>query len=67
MNDTQMPHLTRELIEYLESVYPDQAPRLEMPERMIWMKVGQVELVRMLRLAFDHQQEVARLGDGDFG
>lgn len=45
----EVPHISSELIEYLEKMYPDQVPLPSMGDRDIWIKVGQVEVVRKLK------------------
>lgn len=52
-----IPTITKELIEYLEAIYPDKAPKLNDSDRQIWATVGQVELVRHLRAIHDQQTE----------
>ena len=35
-----VPTLTKELIDYLETLYPDKAPDISMEERRIWYVTG---------------------------
>lgn len=59
-----IPHIPEDLVEYLEATYPDQVPTPDDLDRMIWMKVGQVELVRMLRMHMERQQESLLTSEG---
>lgn len=52
-----IPQIPPELLEYLESLYPDCSPDLKTPDRQIWHKAGQVDVVRHLRSIFDQQNE----------
>jgi hypothetical protein len=58
----KIPHVSTELIEYLEIVYKDQVPRRSDTEREIWTKVGQVEVVKHLRAL--HEDQVRRALEG---
>lgn len=46
---TPLPRVTIELIEYLETLYPDQAPSLKDDDRKIWFRAGQVDVIRSLK------------------
>lgn len=59
----QLPAISKELIEYLETICPDQAPRLDTAERNIWFNAGKVDLVRHLRSVFDEQNETVLQGN----
>jgi hypothetical protein len=52
-----IPNITPELIEYLESICPDQSPSLTTAERAIWFDAGKADLVRHLRGVFDEQSQ----------
>lgn len=41
--------ITEDLLQYLEKIYPDQLPSKKIEDRDLWIKVGQVEVVRFLR------------------
>ena len=56
---TPHPFIPVELLEYLERAYPDRAPDPSDSERMIWMKAGQVDLVRKLRSHYTRQTDEA--------
>jgi len=52
-----VPTLTKEFIDYLESLYPDKAPDISMEERRIWYVTGQVSVVRHLKDQYNLQEE----------
>jgi hypothetical protein len=52
-----IPEITKELIEYLETICPDAAPSLKTGDREIWWNAGKVDLVRHLRSIHQDQQE----------
>lgn len=54
----KIPHVSKELIEYLEKVYKDQVPRITATEREVWRQVGTVDVVRHLRAL--HEDQVRR-------
>lgn len=58
-----IPEITKELIEYLEGVFPDQAPSIKVGEREIWWNAGKADLVRHLRSIHDEQQQTILQGD----
>jgi hypothetical protein len=51
----QEPLITKDLLEYLERIYPDKCPEPATPEREIWIAVGRATLVRHLRRLFIKQ------------
>lgn len=51
------PHVSKELIDYLTTIYPDRVPDPLDDERMIWCKVGHVEVVRHLTMLYEEQIE----------
>jgi hypothetical protein len=57
MAKQEAPTISQELVEWLEKIYPDKAPNLKDPEREIWMKVGQVDVVKKLRSHFEKARE----------
>ena len=44
-----IPHIPKELLEYLEGICPDQSPSLNTPDREIWFQAGKVDLIRHTR------------------
>lgn len=59
----RIPHVPKELLEYLETICPDSSPRLSDTDREIWFKAGKVDLVRHLRSVFDEQNETILEGN----
>lgn len=51
------PTIPTPLIEWLERTFPARMPALDEPERSIWLRTGQVELVKLLRHWHDRQQK----------
>lgn len=49
MADTPPPHITLELIEYLEGLYPDRVPDPAVTDREVWCSVGSVRVIRKLK------------------
>lgn len=58
-----LPQVSKELIEYLEHIYPDRAPTLGTPLEQLWHNSGKVAVVRHLRAVFDEQNETILNGD----
>lgn len=52
-----IPFIDLELIKYLEEVYPDKCPDLNMEEKLIWFTAGQVSVVRHLKDQYNLQEE----------
>ena len=50
-----LPEISKELVEYLESICPDSAPDLKTPEREIWFDAGKADLVRHLKSIHEEQ------------
>jgi len=46
---TELPVVTKELLEYLETLFPDTSPSIKDEDRKIWFKAGQVDVVNTLR------------------
>lgn len=51
------PHISQELIAYLQELYPDKAPDPSVIDRELWVNVGGVRVVRHLKQLFDEQVE----------
>jgi uncharacterized protein YlzI (FlbEa/FlbD family) len=51
------PKIPKDLLEYLEKMYPEKCPEIDTPDRVIWMTTGQRYVVRHLRRMFDEQNE----------
>jgi hypothetical protein len=52
-----VPHVSPELVEYLENICPDQSPSLQTPDRQIWFNAGRADLVKHLRSILDEQSQ----------
>lgn len=51
--EAKPPSVPLELLTWLERVYPDKAPEPDLSDRDIWIKVGQVQVVRNLRRHYE--------------
>lgn len=58
-----IPHIPKELLEYLEGICPDQSPSLNTPDREIWFQAGKVDLIRHIRSVFEEQNRSIIEGD----
>jgi len=52
-----IPHISEDIIKYLDEVYPDKSPDISMEEKLIWFTAGQVAVVRHLKDQFKLQEE----------
>ena len=52
-----IPHIDKQIVEYLEEAYPDRAPDISMEEKQIWFTAGQVAGVRHLKDQYNLQEE----------
>ncbi len=50
-----LPYVDKELIEWLERIYPDRTPSIEMTDRQIWVQRGNVNVVLKLRDLYEEQ------------
>ena len=50
-----IPHVSEDLIKYLEEICPDSSPSLSTEDRRIWFDAGRVSLVKHLRSIFEEQ------------
>lgn len=46
---SRLPAISKELVEYLEKLYPNVVPSLKDEDRKIWYKAGQVSVVQTLK------------------
>lgn len=53
------PAITRELLEYLRSVYPVRHPKLSTPDREVWWQAGASSVVDHLQSLKDQQDEAS--------
>jgi hypothetical protein len=64
MEDIKTPFIEDGLLEYLQRLYPDQAPEPNQTEREIWMNRGAAGVVRhLVRLHKDQRENI--LGGDD--
>jgi hypothetical protein len=54
-----IPVLSVDLINQLDKEYPDKGPKLTMPDREIWYRVGQRSVVEKLKTILSEQESVA--------
>ncbi len=52
-----IPSIDKQLVDYLEEVYPDRSPDISMEEKLIWFTAGQVAVVRHLKDQYNQQEE----------
>jgi len=50
-----LPYVDKELVEWLEKVFPDRTPTIEMSDREIWIQRGNVNVVLKLRDLYEEQ------------
>jgi hypothetical protein len=50
-----LPYVDKELIEWLERIYPDRTPSIEMTDRQIWVQRGNINVVLKLRDLYEEQ------------
>ena len=48
-DQNQFPHVSEALVKHLERLYPDRTPDPTWSERDIWIRVGMVKIIRLLR------------------
>tara|TARA_R110002073_G_scaffold330303_1_gene513932 strand:+ start:96 stop:338 length:243 start_codon:yes stop_codon:yes gene_type:complete len=53
----KLPKVTPELLEYLSTIYPDQYPSKGATIEEIYIGMGQVSVIRKLRLLLNEQQD----------
>lgn len=55
--DIICPPIPKELLDYLDTIFPDKAPEPDCPDRRVWINVGGAMVVRHLRSQFVVQNE----------
>lgn len=48
MNTPPVPAVSKALVDYVSSVFPDRCPSSEMTEREVWMAAGAAKVARKL-------------------
>lgn len=57
MPETKIPGLTREQVEALDALFPEQSADLNWTDRQVWFKSGQRHVVRFLQQQLRDQEE----------
>jgi len=57
MPETKIPGLTREQVEALDALFPEQCADLNWTDRQVWFKSGQRSVVRFLQQQLRDQEE----------
>ena len=52
-----LPHISDELLAYMERLYQDKAPDIDASERQIWVNRGEVGVLRHFRRLHSDQRE----------
>ena len=55
MEDELMPLISEAMIKRLEQLYTDKCPDLTNSEKDVWLKSGQVSVIRFLRQTYNDQ------------
>ena len=50
-----LPALSKDLIDKLDTLYPDKCPLLTDDDRLVWFKVGQRSVINYLQQIYDEQ------------
>ena len=58
----RIPHVPKELLEFLEELYPLRMPRVDETEREIFVRVGHREVLRTLKKFYDEQEQRQLVG-----
>lgn len=57
MDDLNTPYVSKELLDYLQRLFPDRLPELTDNDRSIWFNRGAAEVTRHLQRLYEQQQE----------
>lgn len=57
MSEQKIPSLTREQVDALDALFPEQCASLEWTDREVWFKSGQRSVVRFLKRQLEIQDE----------
>lgn len=55
--NTELPHISQNLVDYLHKVYQDNVPNVGMSDREIWVEVGKISVVRHIQDLYNQQNE----------
>lgn len=53
----KFPPVSKELLDHLDKLYPDRCPDASTGERELWVRVGEVRVVRKLKQAYEIQNK----------
>jgi hypothetical protein len=59
MADTPIPPISKALVDWLNRLFPDRCPNVNMSDRDIWIAAGRADVVR--KLAHEHNQQATRV------
>jgi hypothetical protein len=67
MTDIKLPPISKDLIDTLETLFPDKCPDINDSDRKIWIDAGQQKIIKFMKHQFKLQQEAAKdlTGSGD--
>ena len=54
---SSIPIIDKQLVDYLERLYPDVSPEISMAEREIFFRRGAVDVTRTLRRIYSEQND----------
>lgn len=57
----KIPHITDELVEFLDALYPERCPELSWTDREVWARAGERRVVRKLKQMLADQIERAQI------
>ena len=55
--DEKIPPIPKQLLEYLDRLYPDSCPDLSLADREVWYKAGQRSVIGFLFRVYSEQTE----------
>lgn len=58
-----LPYVDEQLVEFLEKIFPDRCPSIEMTDREIWIRKGSVNVVAKLRDMLNEQTRNQLMAD----
>ena len=62
MSDKEVvPIIPKDIINFLDNLFPTRCPDLDMPERKIWFKAGQRSVVEFLMSLKDAENELPEI------
>jgi hypothetical protein len=55
--NSHTPIISKELVEFLDNLFPNKVPDKSLNDREVWIKVGNVEVVSFLKSLLKEQEE----------